>query len=639
MVPSEIGLAIGFDPTVASLALSPDENRQLGRILAELALGDEISAEVVEARKDGTLLLDLRGETVRARSEVDLHPGAILNLRVLSRAPQVTLQIVPNQPSELPLTALASPALSSPRELIPLMARLGAIVEALQSLLAGEPTSVGSATAQAPPGGGDRGGAESGSQSQPGLAGSPEPKALVSVHAPSLPGASPPPRPDSPRPSISPLLTGGPTSVRSATAQTAAGNGVRGLSEPPSPPRLVEAPEPKAVRSVRELFPAGASPSPAVDSPRPSIPPLLASETAVFESVAAETRPGGGVGGDAVSEPKSDASLAGSPEPKGLVSVHEPSLPGTPPSPGPDSPRPSIPPAFTPTGAPQKAEHLSPFAETPPAARTLSPSVQANAQGNPRLSTDLGVLVGEARRLPPASPEAGRLIQGLQKALAVSSVDLRTLTPEALRKAIVSLGQPVEHTLLELLDGQGAASGSEIETDLKTALARTVQSPLTDSLPDELKQLAAQAWGRVEAGQALNVLAMAHGQLLFQVAVHGFGEWDLADILVEEDGKRQGDEKNEGVSHLTLQLQPDALGPLRVLVRLKGDEVSCYLACSGPGVAEFVGERLPELRSGLVNQGLQVLALQALVVPNTPEAFGPLKPSRLLTQPLLDALV
>ena len=214
-------------------------------------------------------------------------------------------------------------------------------------------------------------------------------------------------------------------------------------------------------------------------------------------------------------------------------------------------------------------------------------------------------------------------------------MDLRALTPETLRKAILSVEQPVEHALLELPDG-ALAPGSTVENDLRTALARTVRSPLADPLPDGLRELAAGALSQVEARQALNALALAQGQLLFEVALRLPGGWAQAEILVEEDGGGQGDDETGGAIHLTLQLRPDGLGPLRVLVRLAGDEVSCYLVCSDPEAAGFVGDRLPELSSSLASQGLRVAALQALAAPKS--SFSPLGPSRLALDPLLDAL-
>jgi len=242
---------------------------------------------------------------------------------------------------------------------------------------------------------------------------------------------------------------------------------------------------------------------------------------------------------------------------------------------------------------------------------------------------------GEAVRL---QPEAGRILRGLQRALAEASVDLGRLTSEALRSAIRSLAQPVERSLLELGDGRAAPGGSGVEADLRTALARILGDPGADVLPDNLKELAGQALARVEARQALNVLAMAHGQLLLEVAVRGPRGWEPAAILVEDEESAGRGEAHERVTHLTLQLQPDALGALRVVVRLKGDEVSCYLACSDPHVAEFAGARLAELRSGLTSRGLRVGAVQALALPGA-EAVGPLRPSRLLAWPLLDALL
>jgi flagellar hook-length control protein FliK len=247
-----------------------------------------------------------------------------------------------------------------------------------------------------------------------------------------------------------------------------------------------------------------------------------------------------------------------------------------------------------------------------------------------------GALAGKA---PKLSAEATEAIRTLQRALDESSVNLDNLTPAALQKAIRSLGQPVERKLLNLLDRGGAVALSEVQNDVTAALARIVRGPVARSLPDGLKELAAETLAHVEARQALNALAVADGQLLLQVALRGPGGWELADILVEEEGRREGDDGSDKALHLTLQLHPDALGPLRALVRLRREEVACSLVCSNPEVAEFIGDRLPEFQTGLAKQGFQVRSLQAVAVSSPAEAFGPLRPSRLRPRSLLDALL
>jgi hypothetical protein len=478
---------------------------------------------VVEAQDDGTLLLDLRGETVQAKSALTLSPGATLTLRLVSTSPEVTLQVVSNEPPELPLTSLASPALSSPEGFVPLMAKLDALLRALTPLFSGEPAAPESPLAEegvlspntAPKPGGSAGVAQMPASS------------VVSSEV---------------SPGMAPLLS-------------------EAAPEPPREPGTASAPSPGKV--------GGESPARS-----PSTIATPHQESAVLQPVIGQA-----------TESLDESSAAGDPT------------------------RARVRPGAAPD---QLAERLLPDAAQPR---------------------------DQIARLLAVPSETARLLHGLSKALDESSVDLLNVTPDAIRKALHSVAEPVERKLVHLLDPQSGRAASEIGADLKTALTRLVQSPLADSVPEELKHVAAQTLGQVEARQALNVLAMAHGQLLFEVALRGAEGWDAVEVLVEEDGGGGEDGSQASATQVTLQLSPDALGPLRVLARISGDEVSCYLASGESAVAEFVTARLDALRSGLERQGLQVKALQAVVVPNTPEAFGRLKPSRLLARPLLDARV
>ena len=518
MQPSEAGLPVGFDPKYFALSLKSDQ--RLGRILAELALGDEIGGTVIEAGDDGTLLLALRGETVEAKSALTLSPGATLHLRLVSTSPEVTLQLVSNEPPELPLTSLASPALSS-GGFVPLTAKLDALLRALTPLFSGEPVVPESMFAE---GEGLSPTIASELDGASGVAGMPA-SSVVSSEA--LPGMN--------------------LSLSEATPQQ------------PLQPGTASPPSPGSVGS--ESSAGSASPVETTDQGG-SVPQRVMSQATEFleKSSAADDQTGANV------------RLA--------------------------------------AGKDQLA---------------------------PRLLPGAAPLRDQIARLLALPPGTAELFERLSKALAESSVDLPSVTPEAVRKALHTVHEPVERKIVRLLGPQSAQAGPSIGADLKTALTRLLQSPLADSLPEELKHVAAEVLGQVEARQALNVLAMAHGQLVFEVALRGPAGWDAVEILVEEDGGGGEDGSEAPATQVTLQLRPDALGPLRVLARISGDEVSCYLASSESAVAEFVTTRLDELRSGLTRQGLQVKALQAVVVPNTPEAFGPLKPSRLLTRPLLDA--
>ncbi|HLC42103.1 MAG TPA: flagellar hook-length control protein FliK [Methylomirabilota bacterium] len=524
MQPSEAGLPVWFDPKLLSLALSLKSDQRLGRILAGLALGDEIGGTVVEAADDGTLLLSLRGETVQAKSALSLRPGATLTLRLVSTSPEVTLQLVSNEPPELPLTSLASPALSSPGRFVPLMAKLDALISALKPLFSGEPAVSESIT--------------------------PEGEVLSTNTTSKYAGNS---------------------GVASMPAANAEGGG---QASPATTASLSEAVPQQPIQP-------GAASAPSL-------------KKAASGSLVGSSSMGESTAQDPSAPQRVSARMAGS------------------------------------------LEESSDAGDQTGAKARLS---TGENQLTPRLLPDADPLSGRVAQLLAAKPEMAELIDGLSKALAESTVDPRSVTPEAIRKAIHSVADPVERKLLQLLDPQSARAGSAIGTDLKVALTRLLQSSVADSLSEELRQVAAQTLGQVEARQGLNVLAMAHGQLLFEVALHGQEGWDAVEILVEEDGGGGEDGSESPATQVTLQLRPDALGPLRVLARISGDEVSCYLASSESAVAEFVTARLDELRSGLEQHGLQVKALQAVVVPDTPEAFGPLKPSRLLARPLLDARV
>jgi flagellar hook-length control protein FliK len=504
----ELGLPIGVDPRAASLALLLKSDQRLARLFAELSLGEVISGEVIESDGDGALLLKIRGETVQAKSALELKPGSTLTLRLLSTAPEPTLQLLSYQPVELPLTSLASLALSSPGGLAPLLEQLDAITQALRSLLSSEGEALVPQTAQA-------------DSSDEGAAAKPVVQSNVS-------------EPAKPAPTESPLS---------------------------------------------EALLHEERPSSPTQAARPLAPSLTPS----------------------AGEPEEIQNLSRSPE--------------------------------RPLGAPTtRAPQAVPV-------RHLETTAQANT---PR-PIEPSLLSIEAWKPAVNLTEAGRVLERLETALARSLLDSQSLTPEAVREAIASQGKPIEHALRgAALDPQTELSLSEIvETDLKSALVRTLQSPLADRLPETLKQLVAQTAGQVEGRQALNVMAMAHGQLLFEVALRTPHGCDRIEILVEKDGGGGAGENEAGESttQVTLQLTPDGLGPLRVLTRLSGDEVSCYLACADSRVADFVEARLPKLRAGLEHQGLQVKALQAVVVPESPDAFAPLRPSRLLSKPLLDARV
>lgn len=117
-------------------ALTPVQATQgVASLLERLRPGENIAAVVETRLSEGNYLLRLAegGQTLRARSQLDLNAGEVLKLEVVKTGPTPELRIVPQKPAEAPDAVAVQQAL---RQFLPKQQPVGALAPALREILA-----------------------------------------------------------------------------------------------------------------------------------------------------------------------------------------------------------------------------------------------------------------------------------------------------------------------------------------------------------------------------------------------------------------------------------------------------------------------------------------------------------------------
>lgn len=109
------------------------------------------------------------------------------------------------------------------------------------------------------------------------------------------------------------------------------------------------------------------------------------------------------------------------------------------------------------------------------------------------------------------------------------------------------------------------------------------------SLQDMAAKLSGQTQGRGAEGQAARV---QNSQILSQV----------------ESGILRN--LGQGVKQLTLELTPDTLGRLNVMLTVKGKEVQAVIKAESPQAERMIAENLQQIKQSLENQGLTVSKME-----------------------------
>lgn len=210
--------------------------------------------------------------------------------------------------------------------------------------------------------------------------------------------------------------------------------------------------------------------------------------------------------------------------------------------------------------------------------------------------------ISNALQLSGTQSEARLLNQNI----GTTDFKLNLLRLIGLIKPLISQGKPLEQTILVQ---PPQVNPSPIPTPTATASQET--SSTTKLLFDLFKHLDG-AVARIQTNQlsSLPTEDPARQVWQFELPIRQGNSFDLFHFRIGRDGSKSG-EGDETAWSLTLHMNLQPLGPIKIRLHLLGEVISTVIWSEMPDTTSLIKRHLGKLRTGLESAGLEVKKLDA----------------------------
>ncbi|MCU7876426.1 MAG: flagellar hook-length control protein FliK [Candidatus Thiodiazotropha sp. (ex Lucinoma borealis)] len=210
--------------------------------------------------------------------------------------------------------------------------------------------------------------------------------------------------------------------------------------------------------------------------------------------------------------------------------------------------------------------------------------------------------ISNALQLSGTQSEARLLNQNI----GTTDFKLNLLRLIGLIKPLISQGKPLEQTILVQ---PPQVNPSPIPTPTATASQET--SSTTKLLFDLFKHLDG-AVARIQTNQlsSLPTEDPARQVWQFELPIRQGNSFDLFHFRIGRDGSKSG-EGDETAWSLTLHMNLQPLGPIKIQLHLLGEVISTVIWSEIPDTTSLIKQHLGKLRTGLESAGLEVKKLDA----------------------------
>ncbi len=220
----------------------------------------------------------------------------------------------------------------------------------------------------------------------------------------------------------------------------------------------------------------------------------------------------------------------------------------------------------------------------------------------------------------PAGTESGTSIPGLEQGFAAPVQNSAQAAALVKYTALtVPSGQDTPPTAPPVQNSMATADGAEPPVQIPASGTPSVPdtgfaTPLLQHLPVfsaplQLRQVEA-ALARLQMNQ-LSSLPAEHGgtpMWIFDLPMRRNDQMDVLRLQVEADDQRNGQQELRSWS-VTLDLEPNNLGPVHARVTLIGGQISTTVWAEHPDTAALFTGHLDELRGSMTRAGLTVAAM------------------------------
>ncbi|MCU7862732.1 MAG: flagellar hook-length control protein FliK [Candidatus Thiodiazotropha sp. (ex Lucinoma borealis)] len=212
--------------------------------------------------------------------------------------------------------------------------------------------------------------------------------------------------------------------------------------------------------------------------------------------------------------------------------------------------------------------------------------------------------ISNALQLSGTQSEARLLNQNI----GTTDFKLNLLRLIGLIKPLISQGKPLEQTILVQ---PPQVNPSPIPIPTPTATASQETSSTTKLLFDLFKHLDG-AVARIQTNQlsSLPTEDPARQVWQFELPIRQGNSFDLFHFRIGRDGSKSG-EGDETAWSLTLHMNLQPLGPMKIRLHLLGEVISTVIWSEMPDTTSLIKRHLGKLRTGLESAGLEVKKLDA----------------------------